>query len=286
VFAECGSDASLEEIARRAGVGIGTLYRHFPTRDAWSRQCSATWSTRRHRAANNAHFGHPADALASWLREQMRQSSACRGLAAEAMIMMLDEQGCGASNACDALHDIGAKLLAASAVIRAVSAPTPRSTTFCDLSTRLASPRRRARSRGAVRSVVRSDDARSSARRPMKFDGRRRLPLARGIRLARTGADDEGNRGALRGQADRADENQRLIEAVFTQLDELEPRGFTTRCSASRTASAFVHVVIEHDVDDPDSLPAVPAFQSFVVGINDRCAVRRGDGRHLVGGYR
>ncbi len=34
VFAEQGPDASLEEIARRAGVGIGTLYRHFPTREA------------------------------------------------------------------------------------------------------------------------------------------------------------------------------------------------------------------------------------------------------------
>ena len=33
-FAEAGADVSLEEIARRAGVGIGTLYRHFPTRDA------------------------------------------------------------------------------------------------------------------------------------------------------------------------------------------------------------------------------------------------------------
>jgi AcrR family transcriptional regulator len=33
-FAETGADAPLEEIARRAGVGIGTLYRHFPTRDA------------------------------------------------------------------------------------------------------------------------------------------------------------------------------------------------------------------------------------------------------------
>lgn len=31
-FAEHGADAPLEEIARRAGVGIGTLYRHFPTR--------------------------------------------------------------------------------------------------------------------------------------------------------------------------------------------------------------------------------------------------------------
>jgi AcrR family transcriptional regulator len=33
-FADAGPDISLDEIARRAGVGIGTLYRHFPTRDA------------------------------------------------------------------------------------------------------------------------------------------------------------------------------------------------------------------------------------------------------------
>ncbi|MFI6326475.1 TetR/AcrR family transcriptional regulator [Nonomuraea sp. NPDC050556] len=34
VFAEEGPDASLNEVARRAGVGPGTLYRHFPTREA------------------------------------------------------------------------------------------------------------------------------------------------------------------------------------------------------------------------------------------------------------
>lgn len=33
-FGETGADAPLEDIARRAGVGIGTLYRHFPTREA------------------------------------------------------------------------------------------------------------------------------------------------------------------------------------------------------------------------------------------------------------
>jgi AcrR family transcriptional regulator len=33
-FSEFGLNVSLEEIARRAGVGIGTLYRHFPTREA------------------------------------------------------------------------------------------------------------------------------------------------------------------------------------------------------------------------------------------------------------
>jgi AcrR family transcriptional regulator len=34
VFTECGVEARLDEIARRAGVGIGTLYRHFPSREA------------------------------------------------------------------------------------------------------------------------------------------------------------------------------------------------------------------------------------------------------------
>jgi AcrR family transcriptional regulator len=33
VFREQGYDASLDEVAKRAGVGPGTLYRHFPTRD-------------------------------------------------------------------------------------------------------------------------------------------------------------------------------------------------------------------------------------------------------------
>ncbi|MDQ1043629.1 TetR/AcrR family transcriptional regulator [Streptomyces sp. V4I2] len=33
-FSETGTDASLEAIAKDAGVGIGTLYRHFPTREA------------------------------------------------------------------------------------------------------------------------------------------------------------------------------------------------------------------------------------------------------------
>ena len=33
-FAELGPDAPLDAMARRAGVGAGTLYRHFPTRDA------------------------------------------------------------------------------------------------------------------------------------------------------------------------------------------------------------------------------------------------------------
>ena len=125
VFAEMGSDAALEEIARRAGVGIGTLYRHFPTRgalvEAVFRDMVEASSSRGEQLLT---ADDPADALVCFLREQMRQSSTCRGLAAEAMIMMLDEQGCGASNACDALHEIGAKLLRRAQESGAVRADT------------------------------------------------------------------------------------------------------------------------------------------------------------------
>src|SRR5262245_53373716 len=41
VFAEFGPDASFEEVARRAGVGIGTLYRHFPSREALAEEIYA-----------------------------------------------------------------------------------------------------------------------------------------------------------------------------------------------------------------------------------------------------
>ena len=67
-FAEHGVNASLEDIARRAGVGIGTLYRNFPTRDAL---VEAVYLDE---VAGVASFAEelgdlpPFDALAAWLR--------------------------------------------------------------------------------------------------------------------------------------------------------------------------------------------------------------------------
>ena len=47
-----------------------------------------------------------------------------------------------------------------------------------------------------------------------------------------------------------------------------------TRFSWLDDSVSFVHVMIEHeDVDQPDSLGAVPAFQAFVADIDDRCDV-------------
>jgi hypothetical protein len=89
-------------------------------------------------------------------------------------------------------------------------------------------------------------------------------------------------------KADRADENQRLIEAVFADLEANQPEGFTYKVFRLEDGISFVHVVIEHDdVVNPDSLQAVPAFQAFVADIADRCDVAPvAMGATVVGGYR
>ena len=85
---------------------------------------------------------------------------------------------------------------------------------------------------------------------------------------------------------DRADENQKLIEAVFADLEEREPDGFTYKVFRIEDGVSFIHVVIEHDVEDPDSLQAVPAFQAFLADIDSRCDVLPlAEGAAIVGGY-
>ena len=87
---------------------------------------------------------------------------------------------------------------------------------------------------------------------------------------------------------ERADENQKLIEAVFAELEEREPDGFTYKVFRLDDGVSFIHVVIEHeDVADPDSLSDVPAFQAFTADIADRCEVQPvARGASVVGGYR
>jgi len=85
----------------------------------------------------------------------------------------------------------------------------------------------------------------------------------------------------------QADENQRLIEAVFAELDQRQPDGFTYRVFRLEDGVSFIHLVIEHDVDEPDSLQDVPAFRKFVAGIAERCDVPPlATGATVVGGYR
>jgi hypothetical protein len=82
------------------------------------------------------------------------------------------------------------------------------------------------------------------------------------------------------------DENQRLVETVFTNLDELEPAGFSYNVFRLDDGVSFVHVAIEHDVDRPGSLQDVPEFQMFLRDIADRCDVPpAASGATVVGRY-
>jgi hypothetical protein len=93
----------------------------------------------------------------------------------------------------------------------------------------------------------------------------------------------------LRYQAkpERAEENQQLIEAVFAELDKGELDGFTYKVFRLEDDMSFIHVWIEHDTADPDSLQAVPAFQAFMADLADRCAVSPVTTEAtVVGGYR
>jgi hypothetical protein len=86
---------------------------------------------------------------------------------------------------------------------------------------------------------------------------------------------------------ERADENQRLIEAVFNELEERGPEGFTYKVFRLEDGVSFVHVLIEHDIDDPGSLDSVPAFRAFVADIADRCdSPPMASRATIVGGYR
>ncbi|MEV7346474.1 helix-turn-helix domain-containing protein [Streptomyces sp. NPDC093544] len=67
-FAENGAEASLEDIARRAGVGVGTLYRNFPTRRHLFESVYAAEVNDLCRVAEEVAVLEPWEALASWLR--------------------------------------------------------------------------------------------------------------------------------------------------------------------------------------------------------------------------
>src|SRR3954447_205565 len=69
VFREQGYDASLDEIAKRAGVGPGTLYRHFPKRENLLDAVMQSWVDRVNAAVDKAlaREGSDRDVLLGWL---------------------------------------------------------------------------------------------------------------------------------------------------------------------------------------------------------------------------
>ncbi|GAB2990956.1 TetR/AcrR family transcriptional regulator [Amycolatopsis acidiphila] len=82
-FAEHGPEAPLDDIARRACVGPGTLYRHFPNREALIEAVYRADIERLSGLARELMETHsPGDALAEWMRSQIDFATRKRGLAA------------------------------------------------------------------------------------------------------------------------------------------------------------------------------------------------------------
>lgn len=74
-----------------------------------------------------------------------------------------------------------------------------------------------------------------------------------------------------RTKPERAEENQRLVEEVFAELEAMGATGFSYTSLRMEDGVSFVHVVVEEDGAGSVSLAEVPAFQRFVAGIADRC---------------
>jgi AcrR family transcriptional regulator len=89
-FAEGGESTALEEIARRAGVGIGTLYRHFPNRQALIEALYLDEVEEVCRSAAQLEGSDPWEALNGWLERFIAYLATKRALAHE-LLNYLDQ---------------------------------------------------------------------------------------------------------------------------------------------------------------------------------------------------
>jgi AcrR family transcriptional regulator len=80
LFTEQGAAASLESVAERAGVGIGTLYRHFPTRQALLEAVYADEVEAIAESARSFTDREPWDALVEWVHEYVGFAATKRAL--------------------------------------------------------------------------------------------------------------------------------------------------------------------------------------------------------------
>lgn len=108
---EHGTGASLEGIARQAGVGIGTFYRHFPSRGALLEAVlHERFDELSARARELAAALPPDPALTTWLREFMAFTGTYRGLTTELLRTLLDTST-PLHAACEGMRVAGAALL-------------------------------------------------------------------------------------------------------------------------------------------------------------------------------
>ncbi|MEE1822247.1 TetR/AcrR family transcriptional regulator [Streptomyces sp. BE20] len=113
VVAEQGAQASLRDVARRADVGLGTLYRHFPTRDALLEALlRRRFELLADRADALAVAGPPERALRVWLHEFTLGAGAYQGLST-ALLATLGDPGSPLHAACLTMRRACGRLLSA-----------------------------------------------------------------------------------------------------------------------------------------------------------------------------
>jgi AcrR family transcriptional regulator len=109
-FAEGGESTALEEIARRAGVGIGTLYRHFPNRQALLEALYVNEVEAVCRSAEELDRGDPWEALNAWFERLMGYLATKQALVHELLNYL--ETGAPLFQVCrTSLYDAGGPLL-------------------------------------------------------------------------------------------------------------------------------------------------------------------------------
>ncbi|UCM88976.1 TetR/AcrR family transcriptional regulator [Streptomyces marincola] len=130
VFSAHGTDASLESVARRAGVAIGTLYGHFPTRRALLE------ALLRDRHAALFRLGErlrdhdaPGDALGEWVTALAAHGATYNGLAAQ-FFGSLDDETSELHAACLRMREDGERLVARAVAAGAVRAEVTASDVF------------------------------------------------------------------------------------------------------------------------------------------------------------
>jgi AcrR family transcriptional regulator len=111
VVAEHGADASMRDIARRADVGLATLFRHFPTREAlFEALLRKNLDALTQRAGDLEASNPPDEALLSWFRDGVAFVQSYRGVVALMAAAHADPDS-ALHVSCAAVHSAGARLL-------------------------------------------------------------------------------------------------------------------------------------------------------------------------------
>lgn len=109
-FGEKGTEASLEDIAKAAGVGVGTLYRHFPTRQDLILAVLRDRFEAMAATARDLKCDDPGRALREWLLAQLHHITATRGLTAELAVAVNNPES-PLHGQCEALFAVSDDLL-------------------------------------------------------------------------------------------------------------------------------------------------------------------------------